>query len=61
LAAVSFGGQYRGKQIPENRKSYLVSMTFRAPDRTLTSAEVDTAVQQVVQTCGSELGAVLRA
>lgn len=61
LEGIAFGGQYRGKQIPDNKKSYLVSMTFRAADRTLTSAEVDSAVQQVVQTCGSELGAVLRA
>jgi len=61
LEGVTFGGQYRGKQIPEDKKSYVVSMTFRSTDRTLTSAEVDTAVQQVIQLCGQELGAVLRA
>lgn len=61
LEAVAFGGQYRGKQIPEDKKSYLVSMTFRSSERTLTSEEVDAAVQNVIQQCGAQLGAALRA
>lgn len=61
LEKVGFGGQYRGKQIPEDKKSYVVSMTFRAGDRTLTGEEVDAAVQRVIQACGKELGAALRA
>lgn len=61
LETIAFGGQYRGKQIPEQKKSYVVSMTFRATDRTLTSEEVDSAVQQVIHHCEAQLQATLRA
>ncbi len=61
LESIAFGGQYRGKQIPEDKKSYLVSMVFRSPERTLTSEEVDASVAQVVRTCADQLGAALRA
>jgi len=61
LEAVSFGGQYRGKQLGDDKKSYVVSMTFRAADRTLTSEEVDTAQKAVIAACASQLQAALRA
>ncbi len=61
LEAVTFGGQYRGKQLSEDKKSYVVSMTFRAADRTLTSDEVDTAQKAVITACESHLKAALRA
>lgn len=61
LERITFGGQYRGKQIPDDKKSYVVSMMFRAGDRTLTGDEVDAAVAEVIQACQQELGAVLRA
>ncbi|MFO0918729.1 MAG: phenylalanine--tRNA ligase subunit beta [Planctomycetaceae bacterium] len=61
LEQIAFGGQYRGKQIPESKKSYVVSLTFRSGQRTLTSEEVDAAVAQVVRVCGESLGAALRA
>ncbi len=61
LESVAFGGQYRGKQIPEYKKSYVVSLTFRAADRTLTGEEVDVAVERVIQACGEQLRAELRA
>ena len=61
LESVAFGGQYRGQQIPEDKKSYLVSMTFRAADRTLTGEEVDAAVDHVIRSCGEQIGATLRA
>jgi phenylalanyl-tRNA synthetase beta chain len=61
LEGISFGGQYRGRQIPDGKKSYLASLTFRAPDRTLTSDEVDAAVQNVIDACRAQLNAALRA
>lgn len=61
LEAVSFGGQYRGKQIEAGKKSYLVGLVYRAPDRTLTSEEVDRAQEQVIATCAKQLSATLRA
>ncbi|RMG40879.1 MAG: phenylalanine--tRNA ligase subunit beta, partial [Planctomycetota bacterium] len=60
LKAVSFGGQYRGKQIPPGKKSYLVTLTFQAADRTLTSDEVDAAQNAVIEACREKLGATLR-
>lgn len=61
LEAVAFGGQYRGKQLGDDKKSYVVSMTFRAADRTLTSDEVDTAQKAVIAACEANLKAALRA
>ncbi len=60
LDVVSFGGQYRGQQIPANKKSYLLTVSFRAADCTLTSEEVDAAVKSIIDSCGTKLGATLR-
>lgn len=59
LQEVSFGGQYRGKQIPEGKKSYLVTMAYRA-DRTLTSEEVETAQKSIIAACTEKLSAIHR-
>ncbi|MBW3543567.1 MAG: hypothetical protein KY476_25230, partial [Planctomycetes bacterium] len=61
LETVEFGGQYRGKQIPADRKSYVATLVYRAADRTLTSEEVESAQGPVVEACERELGAALRA
>jgi len=61
LESVAFSGQYRGKQIGDGKKSYLLTLTFRAPDRTLTSEEVDAAQQAVVGAVERELSGQLRA
>ena len=60
LEAVSFGGQYRGKQIPEGKKSYVVTLSYRS-DRTLTSEEIETAQKAVIDACAKQLSATLRA
>lgn len=60
LEGVSFGGQYRGKQIPEGKKSYLITLAYRS-DRTLTSDEVEAAQKAVIAACTSQLSASLRA
>jgi phenylalanyl-tRNA synthetase beta chain len=61
LESVGFGDQYRGKQIPEGKKSYLVTLMYRSPERTLTSDEVEAAQQSVIAACQQKLGATLRA
>ncbi|MFM7837032.1 MAG: phenylalanine--tRNA ligase subunit beta, partial [Planctomycetaceae bacterium] len=61
LHDVSFGGQYRGKQIAADHKSCLVTCRFLAPDRTLTAEEVDSAVQGIISACQAQLSAALRA
>ena len=60
LETVSFGGQYRGKQIPEGKKSYLVTLSYRS-DRTLTSEEIEAAQKAVIASCAEKLSATLRA
>ena len=60
LESVAFGGQYRGKQIPEGKKSYLITLTYRSSERTLTSEEIDAAQQSVIQACKNALGGELR-
>lgn len=58
--SASFGGQYRGQQIPANKKSYVLTVAFRSLDRTLTSDEVDSSVKSIIDACSTTLGAMLR-
>ncbi len=60
LDVLTFGSQYRGQQIPANKKSYVLTVSFRAADRTLTSEDVDAAVKSVIEACSTKLGAALR-
>ena len=60
LEKVGFGGQYRGKQIDGDKKSYVVTLSYRAPDRTLTADEVEKCQQAVIAACAAKLGAKLR-
>ena len=60
LDAISFGSQYRGQQIPANKKSYVLIVSFRSADRTLASEEVDAAVKSIIEACAAKLGAALR-
>jgi phenylalanyl-tRNA synthetase beta chain len=60
LESVSFVDQYRGKHIPAGKKSYVLSVSYRAADRTLTGEEVDGAQQQIIAACKQQLGATLR-
>lgn len=60
LESVNFASQYRGKQLDADKKSYVLTMNFRAADRTLTGEEVDAAQQAVIAACESQVGAQLR-
>ncbi len=51
---------FAGKGIDRSSRSMAVSMTFRAPDRTLSSEEVAASVEQVVASLSRTLGAELR-
>ena len=52
--------RYQGKGIPDGQVSLALRLTFQAPDRTLTDAEVHTAMQRIVADLTSQLGAVQR-
>jgi phenylalanyl-tRNA synthetase beta chain len=58
--SISFSGQYRGKQLPADKKSYLLTISYRSPERTLTHEEVEETQQAVIKSCESSVGAQLR-
>lgn len=60
LDTISFGGQYCGQQIPDDKKSYVVTIGYRSDSRTLTNDEVEETQARVVAECESQLGASLR-
>jgi phenylalanyl-tRNA synthetase beta chain len=52
--------RYQGKGIPEGRVSLSLRLTFRSPERTLTDAEVQQAMDRVVAALAREHDAVQR-
>jgi phenylalanyl-tRNA synthetase beta chain len=52
--------RYAGKGIPEGKMSLALRLTFRAPDRTLTDAEVQSAMDRVLSTLKDKHGAIQR-
>ncbi len=48
LARVVEFDRYRGKEVPEGRVSLSLRLTFRSPERTLTDAEVDAAMDRIL-------------
>ena len=51
---------YKGKGIPEGKKSVAYSLSMRAADRTLTDEECDKAMKNALAALESNFGAVLR-
>lgn len=60
LEAVSLFDVYEGAHVPEGHRSLAVALTYRAPDRTLTADEVETAQAEVVRALERVHGARLR-
>jgi phenylalanyl-tRNA synthetase beta chain len=58
--ALEYVTTYRGKPIPAGRKSVTVTLSFRAPDRTLRGEEVDEQIQQVLAALRGRFNAELR-
>jgi len=61
LAKVTLFDIYRGKQVQEGEKSLAYSLTYQAPDRTLTDKEVAKIRSKIIRLLDRELGARLRA
>ncbi len=51
---------YKGKQVPEGKKSMAYKITFRAQDKTLSEQDVSRALDKIVRMLEKELGASLR-
>ncbi len=60
LESVAVVDEFRGKGIPEGRRSVAVRLTFRGSDRTLTDPEVDKAIGRLVPMLERELDVTLR-
>jgi phenylalanyl-tRNA synthetase beta chain len=52
--------RYRGKGVPEGRVSLSLRLTFRSPERTLTDAEIDAAMERIDGALAEAHGAVRR-
>ena len=60
LESVKLFDVYKGKGIPEGKKSVAYSMSLRAADRTLTDEECDKAMKKAIEALEQGFGAVLR-
>ena len=60
LEAVELFDVFRGKNVPEGRKSLAYAFTYRSPEKTLTDAEVNAAHLKIVEAFKQQLQAVVR-
>jgi phenylalanyl-tRNA synthetase beta chain len=60
LAGVHEFDRYQGKGIPEGRISLSLRLTFQSPERTLTDAEVQQAMEAILGALVKDHGAVQR-
>ena len=60
LEDLSLFDVFRGKNVPEGRKSVAYAFTYRNKERTLTEAEVNSAHEKVVEQLKSQLHAEIR-
>jgi phenylalanyl-tRNA synthetase beta chain len=51
---------FRGKNVPEGQKSLAYTFTYRAPEKTLTDAEINAAHAKIVEALKSQLKATVR-
>ena len=60
LEDLSLFDVFRGKNVPDGRKSVAYAFTYRNKERTLTEAEVNSAHEKVVEQLKSQLHAEIR-
>jgi len=60
LESLSLMDVYRGDQVGAGRKSLAYRMLFRAPERTLTTKEVNALRDQAIESAAAAVGAVQR-
>jgi phenylalanyl-tRNA synthetase beta chain len=60
LESVELFDIFRGKNVPEGQKSLAYAFTYRAPEKTLTDAEVNSAHARIVDALKSQLKATVR-
>ncbi|MDD3397826.1 MAG: phenylalanine--tRNA ligase subunit beta [Clostridia bacterium] len=60
LKGLVFVGEYRGAQVPENKKSLTFKLAIGSLNKTLTSNEIDNCTNKIVDSLKSKLGAQIR-
>lgn len=60
LRSVQLFDLYRGKGIPEGKKSLAFTLKLRADDRTLTDSDSDGVVKNILAALEEKLGVILR-
>jgi phenylalanyl-tRNA synthetase beta chain len=60
LASATLFDEYSGEQVGAGKRSLAFSLTYQAPDRTLTDADARTIRERIVHALTTEIGAVLR-
>lgn len=60
LESIELFDIYKGKQIPEDKKSIAYALSYRVPEKTLTDAEVNKVHNKIVRALEHKLGAELR-
>jgi phenylalanyl-tRNA synthetase beta chain len=61
LESVELFDVFRGQGVPDGQKSLAYAFTYRAADKTLTDADVNSAHEKVLETLKAQLKAELRA
>ncbi len=60
LRDVLFVDEYKGKQIPEGKKSMTIRLVIGSKEKTLTSAEIETVASSAIKKLTKKLGADIR-
>jgi phenylalanyl-tRNA synthetase beta chain len=60
ITDVEWFDTYRGKGLPDGRKSVAVHLTFASPERTLTAKEVDGLMERIALGLKEKFGAEVR-
>lgn len=60
VKAASFVDEYRGKQIPKDKKSVTIRLTIASSEKTLTSEDIEKAANQVLKQLNKQVGGELR-
>ena len=60
LKDAAFVDEYRGKQVPEGKKSVTLRLTIGSAEKTLTSQEIEACAASAVKRLAKHVGAELR-
>lgn len=60
LRSVELFDVYEGKNLPEGKKSYAISMTLQDDERTLQDKQIDATMAKIIKILQTRLGAELR-